>query len=222
MLYGLRRSSKLAHYRINKIIVHLVMVGTILVMTAPTSAAIVTLTFDALNPGTTYHSQTISESGYTLTSTTQIRSVKPSNVNSNGTTSIFTQATGLTITHGPLNNLVFDVLSINFGELFSSGTPVVGYSGVKSDNSVVSGQFVVSGAPSFWNYDLAFGAPFTGLVSFTLGYNSPYLYQIDNIELSSAFTITDNLSPNPLPETLPMFALGAFTLFLISRRKHKA
>lgn len=200
----------------------LLTVGGLIASVNHAAAGIVTLNFDSLDLLSTTHGPSIIESGYTLTTSTQIRSVKPGVFNTMGTTSIFTSNPGpLTITQGPLNNLAFDIISMDIAELFDASTPTINYSGVKGDGSTVSGRFVASGLQAFQSYHLLFGSTFTNLVSFALSNNSAQ-YQIDNIELSSAFTITDNVSPNPLPATLPMFALGALSFFIISRRKRKA
>lgn len=209
----------MAQNKYKKLAASLLTIGGFIISANHAAAVIVTLDFDALDPLSTYHGQTITENGYTLNSSL-IRSVKPGAFNSNGTTSIYTQSSEITITHGPSNDLAFDALSIDFGDLLASATPDVSFSGVKADNSVVTDHFVISGQ-SYWTYPFNFSSLFTNLVSLTLGFRSPALYQIDNIQLSSAFTITDQISPNPLPETLPMFAVGALSFFLLGRRKRK-
>ncbi|MBL4602278.1 MAG: hypothetical protein JKY84_06015 [Emcibacteraceae bacterium] len=194
----------------------LTMITGLVTFSHQASASTVILNFDGLNASTNSHGTSITESGYTLTSN-NISSTKPTDFNSNGTTSIYTQNTSpLTIVQG-VGSIVFDILSIDFGEFSSSGTPQIGYSAIKADNSVVSGQFIVSGAPSFWNYHVTFNNLFTNIVSFTLSHNSPFLYQIDNIELSSV----NGLIETPLPGAFPLYATGLMGFGLIAWRRRK-
>ena len=81
-----------------------------------------------------------------------------------------------------------------------------------------SGQLVISGASSLWNYHLVFGPLFTNLVSFRLGHNSPYLYQYDNIELRSSIDVMET----PIPGALPLYLSGiAAIAFARYRRRRK-
>lgn len=198
----------------------LMMFGFLVISTVPTFAITYTVDFENLNPNTTYHGNMIVQDGFSLTSP-EIRSIRKTARNSNGTVSIYTNETPLTLTYGNTNNVPFNVLSIDFGDVYGIGTPVVGYSGITTDNTVVSGRHVLAGS-FYWTYPLTLGAPFTNLVSFSLDYTqAPFLYQVDNITLSSAFTVTGDLAATPLPETLPMFAIGALSFFIIGRRKRK-
>ena len=210
----------MAHVRMIKKITRFTLMTGMVTASLPALAATVTLTFEGVDPNTNHHGTTITENGYTITSSSGLNSTKPSNGNTNGTVSIYSQSnTPVTITAGPTDDYVFDVLSIDLGELFSAGTPIASFSGLKADGSTATGQLVISGASSFWNYHVTFGSLFTNLVSFTLGNNSPYLYQFDNIELSSAATLTQT----PIPGALPLYlsGIGAFAFAAYRRRKKR-
>ncbi len=208
----------MAHVSFLKQIARLIILIGLVSVSLPASAATVILNFEWLDPSTNHHGSSITESGYTLTAT-DISSTKPSYFNSNGTVSIYTELNAeLTITYGPTHDYVFDIISMDFGELFSAGTPLAAYSAVRADGSTASGQLVISGASSLWNYHLVFGPLFTNLVSFRLGHNSPYLYQYDNIELRSSIDVMET----PIPGALPLYLSGiAAIAFARYRRRRK-
>jgi hypothetical protein len=181
------------------------------------SAATVILNFESLSSSIRTHGPSISMAGYTL-SANVIESIKPTDAVSNGTTSIFTQNTyPLTITKGLSNDQIFSLISVDLDEIFSSGTPIVKISGVKSNNAIVTSQFVAGGITITW---VPLPNLFINLVSLTFSHNAPFLYHLDNIVLQS--TDVSQLSSVPLPATAPLYATGLMALGLaLYKRRNK-
>ncbi len=185
------------------------------------NAATVTLDFDWLPIDVRDHGTTITEDGYTLTST-GFSSIKPADLISNGTTSLFTQLASVTITKSVGG--IFDLFSIDFGEMLSTATPIVGISAVKEDATILTDDLVISGLSSFWTYRLDFSDQFTNLTSVTLFNKQAALFQFDNIVVSAAGgeNGTGGVNTVPLPGALPIYASGliAFSLAIWRRRKN--
>lgn len=182
------------------------------------NATTVTLDFDHVVAGTSAITS-IDEDGYTLTSA-GFNIVSPGNFNSNGTTSIYTQNNSA-VTLVKNGGGLFDLLSIDFGEVFNASTPIVSVIGTKQDSSVVISGTSVSG-PNYWTTQLTFNNLFSDLISVTIARNAagPFLFQFDNIVLFSEDTQI-GVSAVPVPAALPMMASGLLAFGFVAYRRNK-
>ena len=175
-------------------------------------AGIITIDFeslrhdDALNTG---HGDLYSEDGFTLTETgsQDFHTFGTLEFRFSGSTSLFSDTIGGTITMTEDDGSEFGLISINLAELNASAVANVTFTGVLPTAGTTSQTFTIDGV-AFGQETFFFNPTFAALTSVSWTQASPF-HQFDNI-------VVDDLIPEPA--TLSLLGLG---LLAVARRRRR-